>query len=161
MKRSILFVITLLTILLLEKDCVVAQSYTIGARSGLSLASANGSSTSGFQLGPTFDMSFGKGRLGSDFTINTQNGNPVIWANYFKYLFYLSGSKIIPYADGGFSLWFVTGGPYFGLQFGGGAYFPLTKDISIPADIQIGPVFTTGSTTFYLAMTSGIRYTLP
>jgi len=43
----------------------------------------------------------------------------------------------------------------------GGAYFPVAPHIEIPADLQMGPVFTTGSTTFYLAITSGIRYTLP
>ena len=73
MKHGALFVITLLSFFLFENDHAVAQQFAIGARSGLSLASANGSSTSGFQLGPTFDMAFGKGLVGSDLTMNTQD----------------------------------------------------------------------------------------
>lgn len=129
---------------------------------GLSIGSYAGESSAGFQIGPTFDVAFGKGLdAGTEFLINTQTGTPVGWANYFKYLIDVPQSDITPYADGGFNLMFVTGGPYFGIQFGGGAYFPVAKGISIPADFQFGPIFATGSTAFYVAFTTGIRYTFP
>ncbi|MBI1804825.1 MAG: hypothetical protein HY033_13820 [Ignavibacteriae bacterium] len=143
------------------QESFAQQQYSVGGRAGLSIFSSGGSSA-GLQIGPTFDINFGGGKIaGTDFNINTQDGTPIEWAYYFKYLIDVSRSDIIPFVNGGFSLWFYTGGPYFGFRFGGGAYFPIAKNISIPADIQLGPVFTSGSSTFYFAMTSGIRYTLP
>ena len=138
-----------------------SQPYSVGGRGGISVFSSGGSS-SGLQLGPTFDVVVSPNLLlGSELTLNTQNGTPVIWGNTAKYLLQIPRSDIRPYVDGGFNLVFVTGGPYFGLQFGGGAWFPIGNNLVVPADIQMGPVFTTGSSTFYFAMTSGIRYTLP
>ena len=162
MKRSIVICTMFLAgLFLVHHQSAAQRKISVGGRFGLSVFSNYGSST-GLQLGPTIDYMFDKDKFfGSDFTFNTQGGTPIEWANYFKYMIHLQQSEITPYVDGGFSLWFVSGGPYFGLRFGGGAYFPLTKDISIPADIQLGPVFTSGSSTFYFAMTSGIRYNLP
>ena len=138
-----------------------AQQMSIGGRGGLSIFSSQGSSA-GLQLGGTFDYALRKNiLLGSELNLNTQGGTPVEWANYGKYLIDVSRSNLIPYVDGGFNLWFVTGGPYFGLRFGGGAYFKISNNLYVPADIQLGPVFTSGSSTFYFAMTSGIRYILP
>src|SRR6202142_3779312 len=99
--------------------------------------------------------------LGSDLTVNTQGGTPIELANYFKYFLQAPQADFKPYLDGGFSLWFVTGGPYFGLRAGGGAYFQIAPNFQGSSALQLGPVFTTGSTPFYLAITSGIRYTLP
>ncbi len=139
-----------------------SQQLAVGGRAGLSSVGSNGYSSSGFQIGPMVDYEFQKNMLiGSDLTLNSQGSTPICWANYFKYLIDLPQSQIVPYVDGGFNLWFMSGGPFFGLQFGGGVYFPLANGFSIPADIQLGPVFTTGSSSFYFAITSGIRYTLP
>jgi hypothetical protein len=158
MKRNNTIGIMLLCGVFLIHQQTSAQKISVGGRGGLSVLS----SATGLQLGPTIDVTFSKGMLlGSDFTINTQGGTPIEWANYVKYMIDIQQPKITPYVDGGFGLWFMTGGPYFGLRFGGGAYFQISKDISIPADIQLGPVFTSGSSSFYLAMTSGIRYNLP
>lgn len=141
--------------------CASAQPYSVGGRGGISVFSYGGSSA-GLQLGPTFDAVVSPNLLlGSELTLNTQDGTPVIWGNTAKYLLQLPRTDIRPYVDGGFNLVFVTGGPYFGLQFGGGAWFPIGNNLVVPADIQMGPVFTSGSSTFYFAMTSGIRYTLP
>ena len=99
--------------------------------------------------------------VGTEFNINKQGGTPIEWANQFKYYFDVPQSNIKPYADGGFNLFFITGGPYFGIRFGGGANFPIAPNLYIPADLQLGPVFASGSTVFYIAITSGIRYELP
>lgn len=154
------FLLPILTILLLT-DTVSGQTMAIGGRGGLSIFSNRGSSA-GMQLGPAFDYQFSNGMvLGSDILLNTQDGTPVEWSNYYKYFIDVAKSDIKPYANGGFSLWFYSGGPSFGLQAGGGAYFKIAPNLYIPADIQLGPVFTSGSSTFYFAMTSGVRYVLP
>ncbi len=141
---------------------ILAQKVALGGRFGISFGSGAGASSAGLQIGPTFDIEFNKGMMvGSEFNINTQTGTPIEWANYFKYMIPMKSTKIAPYADGGFSLWLVTGGPFFGIRFGGGAYFKVGPNLYVPADLQLGPVFVTGTTVFYFAMTSGIRYTLP
>jgi hypothetical protein len=53
---------------------------------------------------------------------------------------------------------FATGGPYFGIPFGGGALFPIAKNLYIPADLQFGPVFLPGKTAFAIEATTGIRF---
>jgi hypothetical protein len=162
MKHLTAVAVSCLVCTLFFSGALFAQSISVGGRAGLSSVGYGGYTSTGFQIGPAADYEFKKDMLiGTDLTLNSQNGTPIGWANYFKYLISLQNSQIVPYVDGGFSLWFATGGPYFGIQFGGGAYFPLTKDFSIPADIQLGPIFTTGSNTFYFALTSGIRYTIP
>ena len=162
MNKEVLRVSFLLAIFLLYPISSRAQKVAVGARGGLSFFSYGAASSAGLQIGPTFDYEFQHGMcIGSDLTVNTQGGTPIEWANYFKYSLPAPETNFKPYLDGGFSLWFVTGGPYFGIRAGGGAYFKIAPDLEVPADIQLGPVFTTGSTTFYLAITSGIRYTLP
>ena len=136
-------------------------TWVIGGKIGMSIVSGGGSSDAGFQIGPMGEVIFNKNlAVGSEFTINSQAGTPVVWLNYFKYYFKVTGSKIKPYADGGFLLDFVAGGPYFGLLFGGGANFWVARNIYIPADIQLGPIFA-DPTRFGFAITSGIRYEIP
>jgi hypothetical protein len=131
--------------------------WMVGGNMGLSLLDG----TAGFQIAPMGEVLFGNGpAAGTELSINTQTGTPVQWGNYFKYYFTVSGSKIRPYADGGFGLWFYTGGPYFSLTYGGGANFPIAKKLYVPADLRFGPVFGGGTSVFYFAITSGIRYDL-
>jgi hypothetical protein len=119
------------------------------------------STAAGLQIGPMGEVIFNKQfAVGTEFNINTQGGTPIQWATYFKTYFNIQGSTIKPYADLGFSLFFVTGGPYFCIQGGGGVMFEITKNLYIPADVELGPVFLTGTTGFYLAVTSGIRYVI-
>ncbi len=161
MKKLILF--TSLFLMLFSTHSLLAQkiNWVVGGRFGLSIVSAGGGSSTGLQLGPMAEAKFNRNMaVGTEFNINTQGGTPIEWADYFKYYFDVQGSKIKPYVNGGFSLWFYTGGPYFGLRFGGGANFPIAPKLYIPADLQLGPVFSSGTSVFYFAITTGIRYEL-
>jgi hypothetical protein len=145
----------------LPRSATAEVRWIVGGKLGMSLFTGGGSTEAGLQIGPMGEALITKNMaIGSEFTVNTQSGTPVIWDNYFKYYFDVQGSEIQPYADAGFFLAFVTGGPYFGINFGGGANFPIAKNLYIPADIQLGPVFAT-PTRFYMGFTSGIRYVIP
>ena len=124
-------------------------------------ATTTSSTSAGLQIGPTAEVIFNKTyAVVTSFNINTEGGTPIEWQNTFKYYFNVSGSQIKPYADAGFSLVFVTGGPYFGIPFGGGALFPIAKNLYIPADLQFGPLFLTGKTAFAIEATTGIRFVI-
>lgn len=115
----------------------------------------------GLQFGPTAEVIFNKNiGIVTEFNINTQSGTPIEWANLFKYYFMVSGSRIRPYADAGFSLYFVTGGPFVGIPFGGGALFPVSGNVYIPADIRFGPIFASAQTVFGITATTGVRFEL-
>lgn len=151
-------------------------NWAVGMRLGLSIASGGpsveipnffgggtnkvGGTSAGFQFGPNGEVMFNKKTMGiaTAFNINTQAGTPIEWQNLFRYYFYIHGSQIRPYAQAGFSLYFFTGGPYVSIPFGGGALFPIAKNLYIPADLQFGPIFITGGVQFGIAITSGIRY---
>jgi hypothetical protein len=164
MKKALLVLLVLLLAQLLVSPAADAQStkFRVGGHMGISIGSAAGASSAGFHFGPMFEAIFSRSyAVGSELNINTQTGTPVEWGNYFKYYISLQGSKIRPFVDGGFGLWFATGGPYFGLRFGGGATFPIAKNMYIDPDIYLGPVFTTGTTTFAIVIRGGFRYELP
>lgn len=140
------------------------NKFVIGGRLGLSVA--GGVETSpGFQIGPLGEYYFNpennRMALGTGININTQSGTPVEWANYFKYFIEINKADMKPYIDGGLSLWFYPEGPSLALSFGGGINFLVVPNIYIPVDIQLGPVFATGTTVFYFAITTGIRYEIP
>ena len=138
--------------------------FVVGGRLGLSVA--GGVETSpGFQIGPMgeyyFNSENNKMAVGTELNINTQAGTPVEWANYFKYYIEIHKTDIKPYIDAGLGLWFYPGGPSLALRFGGGINFLVAPNIYVPADIQLGPVFATGTSVFYFAITTGIRYEIP
>jgi hypothetical protein len=136
----------------------LSQKYIIGGRFGLSI----GDGDAGLQIGPTGEYFFNNNMgISSDLNINTQTGTPVEWNVSYNYMLDATDQRYRPYFDGGMSLWFSTGGPYFGLRFGGGVDFKIAPNMYVPADAQFGPVFGSGSSTFYFALTSGIRYVLP
>ncbi len=152
------------------------ESWIIGMRAGLGISTGGpessfydfftgqfvktgGGTNAGFQFGPTGEFIFQKNfSITTALNINTTTGTPIEWQNQFKYYFDIPGSKIRPYADAGFGLIFVSGGPFFDIPFGGGALFPIAKNLYIPADAQFGPIFVSGSTVFGVSITSGIRY---
>lgn len=153
------FPLIALVLILISYSTLFSQNTQgiIGGKLGISTVDGN----AGLLLGPMGELKFNKNMAaGSEFNINTQTGTPIEWAFYFKYYIDVKGSQLKPYVNGGFSLWFYTGGPYFGLRFGGGVNFPVAPRISIPADLQFGPVFASGTSLFLFTITSGIRYEL-
>jgi hypothetical protein len=181
MKRSLVVLVILACFMGARPEAASAQpQWQVGMRLGLSIFTGYGqggttannllayyygnttttsNTSAGLQIGPTAEVIFDKHyAIVTAFNINTEGGTPIEWQNTFKYYFTIAGSQIKPYADAGFSLIFVTGGPYFGIPFGGGALFPITKNIYIPADLQFGPVFFSGTTAFAIEATTGIRY---
>lgn len=181
MKRTLLALLCLtLLVAMVASDAQSQTRWMVGGRLGMSLYTVStgpdlgqyfyfggfqnqstSKTSAGLQIGPMGEVIFSKQyAIGTEFNINTQGGTPIQWGNYFKMYFNIPGSRIKPYADAGFSLFFATGGPYFCIQAGGGAMFEIGKNLYIPADIELGPVFLTGTTGFYLAVTSGIRYVI-
>lgn len=160
MKKLITLIGLIGILVVIPKDPGFAQvKWTFGGNMGLAIGSGAGNTSAGFNFGPMAEAVFSKRfAVGTEFNINTTTGTPIEWADYFKMYFPIPGSAIKPYADMGFSLFFVTGGPYFSIRFGGGAQFPITKNLSIPADLQLGPIFVTGVTVFGILIRTGIRY---
>ncbi len=131
--------------------------WNVGGNTGLVIVTSP--SSADFTFGPSAEVLFGKGlAVGTEFNIFTGTGTPIEWANYFKYYFAVPGSKMKPYADAGFGLLFVTGGPYFDIRFGGGVGFPVARNLYVGPDLQLGPVFATGNTRFVILIRGGIRY---
>ncbi len=157
MKKIIVVISFVFLFFLTDSSFGQKPNWIVGGRFGISVAS----SIAGLHIGPMAEIKFNRNMAaGSEFNINTQEGTPIEWANYFKYYINVIGSNVKPYVNGGFSLFFLTGGPYFGLRFGGGVNIPVAPRIYVPADLQFGPVFVSGSSVFYFTITSGIRYEL-
>jgi hypothetical protein len=152
-------------LLLIAAEGVQAQAvkWVVGGNMGLSIASGGwGGTSAGFHIGPMAEVIFNRQlAVGTEFNINTQAGTPIEWGNYFKYYINAGNAKIKPYVDGGFGLLFVTGGPYFGIRFGGGVGFQVGKGIYVGPDLQLGPVFATGATLFFINIRGGFRYEIP
>ncbi len=174
--KKILFIIFFLSSIAYISYAQSSLKWVVGGRFGLSIMSGYGS-TAGLQIGPMGELLFNKNMgVGTELNINTQAGTPIEWADYFKYYFDVPDNpNIKPYADAGLDLWFFTGGPFFGIRFGGGVNFKVAPNLYIPADLQLGPYFystpsldvfgfnspSTSKTIFYFAITSGIRYEIP
>jgi hypothetical protein len=179
MNRALTIAILLVMLLAASTVPGYAQKpqWAVGFEMGLSIVSTGGGGTTdfnfqtgqfetkssgakaGFQFGPTGEVVFSKQYgVRTAFLIGTQSGTPIEWQNLFRYYFAIKGSQIKPYAHAGFSLFFVTGGPYVGIPFGGGALFPIAKNLYIPADLTFGPIFGGGSTVFGVEIKGGIRY---
>jgi hypothetical protein len=173
MERGILSTVVVLLALGLSTKGTAQPSWTVGGNMGISIYDGS----AGFHIGPMGEVAFSKSfSVGSEFDINTQSGTPIAWNAYGKYYFAIPGSKVQPYADFGMALYFYTGGPYFGLQFGGGANIPIASKLYISPEVQLGPVFGTGgggyydyygvyyggssSTVFAVLIRAGIRYAI-
>lgn len=148
------------------------MKWTVGGNAGLSLLDG----TAGFHIGPMAEMALQRNlAVGTELSINTQGGTHAIWYTYGKYHFALQGSKLKPYGDAGLLLDFATGGPYFGLLFGGGVNIPVAPKLAVAPELQMGPIFSVGggsytigpftydvdgSTVFTVLIRAGIRYEL-
>jgi len=125
--------------------------FYLGDKIGLSLTEGSAS----LAVGPVFEVVFLGGRLGVGTELGVDTDALVEWTTYAKYFFKIRGTKITPYTD--FGLWFANNGPFFSLRAGGGSYFPISKNLYIPADIQFGLIFANGAV-FHFAISTGLRY---
>jgi len=119
-----------------------SQDWLIGGTMGLS--SLDG--YAGVQLTPMAEFQFGGSMgVGSELSINTQYGVPLLWYSYFKYHFSIPGSQLRPYANAGPVLTLnIPGAPNFGILFGGGIDIPIGKGLYLAPDMLVGPVFGVG-----------------
>ncbi len=169
MKRSILLLGILSCWFVLLNSSHAQVRWIVGGNMGMSISSGGGGSSTDFTFGPNAEVLFNRNiALGSEFDITTAPGTPITWANYFKYYFAIPGSGIRPYADAGFALVFATGGPYVFIPFGGGAMFPVARNLYINADLTLGPEFYNpsgfsgaGITLFIISIRAGVRYEIP
>ena len=160
MKRYVVFLFLFTGMVFYNHSSSAQVKWVVGGNMGMSISTSPSSVDMTF--GPMAEVLFGKGpAVGTEFNIITGTGTPIEWANYFKYYFTVPGSRIKPFADAGFGLIFVTGGPYFDIRFGGGANFELARNLYIAPELQLGPVFVTGGARFIIQFRGGIRYQIP
>ena len=142
--KSQLAITTLVLILALAVGPSTAhgQDWSIGGNMGLS--SLDG--WAGFQLAPMAELRFNENMgVGSELSINTQYGVPLLWYSYFKYYFDIPGSAFRPYANAGPVLSMnIPGAPHFGILFGGGISIPVARGLYFAPDLLFGPVFGVG-----------------
>jgi hypothetical protein len=138
-----------------------SQQMAVDGKFGLSIFSGGGSSTA-VLFGGGLDIPIGQNLFARpELNITTHNSTPIEMAGIVKYEIPNLKSAVPFYIDGGLGFWFFTGGPYVSMDFGGGAIFPISgSKLKIPAEIRMGPLFTSGTTTFQIAITSGVRFSL-
>ena len=158
MKRhTLLLVAVALAITVLQHTSQAQVRWSLGGNMGIVIATSPSSADFGF--GPMAEVLFGRGpAVGTEFNIVTVPGTALDWSTYFKYYFTVPGSKTKPYVNAGFGLVFLTGGPYFSIRFGGGANFEVARNLYIAPDLQLGPIFASGTTVFNIMIRGGIRY---
>lgn len=128
----------------------LSQHWSLGGNIGMS--SFDGSA--GFHFTPVAEMLFNSSMgVGTEFSINTQYGMPILWYPYFKYYFRLHDSKVRPYANvGPVMMVNILNAPYFGILFGGGANIPIAHKLFLAPDATFGPVFGVGKRTYALTL---------
>jgi hypothetical protein len=139
-------VIAVIVALLVGTDAGRSQQWSLGGNVGLSLLGG----AAGFHITPVAEMLFNRSMsIGTEFSINSQYGAPLIWYPYFKYYFNIPGSSVKPYANAGPVLTLnVPNAPCFGILFGGGVNIPIAHKLYITPDFQLGPVFGYGGATY-------------
>ena len=137
------------------------QKLMADGKLGLSFLTGGGSST-GLLLGGALDIPIDKKLfVRPELNITTHPGTPIELAGELKYNLDVE-SKNTYYIAGGLGLWFHTGGTDLGLDFTGGTIFPLSNsNLLIPAEIRLGPIFYSGQSVFQIALTSGVRFSMP
>jgi hypothetical protein len=124
----------------------IAQQWSIGGNMGLSVLGGS----AGFHTTPMAEYLFNRHvAVGSELSINTQYGAPLIWYPYFKYYMGIQGSPWRPYASAGPLLAFnVPNGPCFGFLFGAGVNIPVARRLYLAPDVVFGPVYGFGGGAF-------------
>jgi hypothetical protein len=135
-------IFTIILVISVGRSAAHAQDWSIGGNMGLS--SLDG--WTGFQIAPTAEFFFSSTMgVGSELSINTQYGAPLLWYSYFKYSFHLPGSALRPYASAGPVMALnIPGAPDFGILFGAGVNIPIARGLSLVPDMIFGPVFGVG-----------------
>lgn len=138
MRRCLTAAIACLAILV-GSQSAHAQGWSIGGNMGLSLLAG----TPGFHITPSAELLVNRRiGIGSEFSLNTQYGAPLIWHPYFKHYFGIRGSEWRPYASAGPLMAFnVPNGPCFGFLLGGGMNVPVAHRLYLSPNFLIGPVF--------------------
>jgi hypothetical protein len=117
---------------------------------GLSLLGGS----AGLHLTPMAELRFNRNfGVGTELSINTQYGVPLLWYPYFKYYFGIRGSNLRPYANGGPVMTLnIPNAPNFGILFGGGVNIPIADNLYLAPDILLGPVFGVGGGTYPIVL---------
>lgn len=126
-----------------------SQGWSLGGNTGFSLLGGS----AGLTFTPTAEFLFNRSMAaGSEFSINTQPGAPLIWHPYFKYYFDIRGSGLKPYANvGPVMLLNIPNAPYFGILVGGGMKIRIAPKVYFTPDTQLGPIFAVGAGTYPFA----------
>ena len=135
-----------------------SQPSAIEGRLGMSVFSRGGGST-GLLLGGALEIPFRQElSFRPELNMTSHNGTPIELGAKLRYEIPASPLKQRLYVIGGLGAWFYSGGPGFGIDFGGGMMFLLegTK-LSVPLEIRLGPIFGSGGSSFQMSLTGGIR----
>jgi len=149
--RRVAAVALLMIAALCAPESGYAQKWSLGGNTGLSLLGGS----PGFHVTPMAEIMFNRNiGIGTEFSLNTQYGAPLIWHPYFRYAFTIPRSEWHPFASAGPVLVMnVPNGPCFGFLFGGGASFPIAHRLSIAPNLLVGPIFGYGGGAFPLILT--------
>lgn len=128
-----------------------AQQWALGGYAGVSRLSES----AGLQIAPTVEVFFTRQfAVGTEISVNTQYGAPMMWHAYAKYRLVLGRSRVAPFASVGPTVAFnIPNGPSFGLLFGGGVEIPVGDGLSVAPNIVAGPIFGVGGGVRPLVMT--------
>jgi len=146
--RKYFFAAAVITTVLVGTTRGYSQHWSLGGNMGMSLLNGSG----GFHLTPMAELLFNQNMgVGSEFSINTQYGVPLLWHPYFRYYFNIRGSKLRPYANAGPVLTLnIPNAPHFGILFGGGINIPIADGLYLAHDILLGPIFGVGGGTRFI-----------
>ena len=141
-RRHIRTILAALTVLVTTGACppkAHSQHWSLGGNAGMSMFDGY----AGFHLTPVAEFFFHRSMaVGSELSINTQYGAPLLWYPYFKYQLDIHGSRVKPYGSVGPVLALnVPNGPCFGLLLGAGINIPVAPRLSLAPNVLAGPVF--------------------
>lgn len=160
LRRGIKFVLVLVALITASLTSSFSQSTALDAKIGASFFTGGGSS-SALLFGGGIDIPIEKSiYVRPEFNLTTHSGTPSEISGMIKYFIPSDMGRPL-YVQGGLGLWFRSGGSSLGVDFGGGTIFSVGGEkFSIPAEIKLGPIFEAGNTTFQVALTTGLRFSL-
>ncbi len=146
--RKFLAAAALMSLTLAGTSRGYSQKWSLGGNLGMSTFDGS----FGFHVTPMAEVLLNRNMgVGTELSINTQEGTPLLLYMYFKYYFRIHGSRWKPYAYAGPEVAFdVPNAPGFGVLFGSGVDIPVGGNLYLAPDIVFGPVFDVGSKTYNL-----------